>query len=478
MGEKRIRRVTFIPPLASLPGKKPKRKVAAYARVSTAAEEQESSLIAQRTFYEKHILENPEWEFVEVYYDDGVSGLSYHRREGFNRMVADALEGKIDLILTKSLSRFARNTVDTLTTIRRLKEKNVEVFFEKENIYTFDGKGEFLITLMSSLAQEESRSISENVTWGKRKYFADGKYSMNYASFLGFKKGTDGLPAIDEEQAYIVRLIYLLYLEGYTSYRLKHYLDNIGIPSPLGNKWHNSVIESILTNEKYKGDALLQKSITVDFLTKKRKLNEGEAPSYYLDDAHPAIVSKDVWALVQEEYPKRQERGWKHYSVVHPLAAKIVCEDCGAFYGLYGSRQQGVFYGMFWRCNHFYKNHCKSLCLWEDAADDFCRLAVGDLFQQHPDVIRFCSQLLSNCPGVEPSLSTEEYLSEWFIKRLDFYHIDGTTIRCLIKEILPMRGSCIKFKMYDETELTYPMQEKGKKLQRAVRELVEKRSNK
>lgn len=143
--------------------------MAAYARVSTAAEEQESSLIAQRTFYEKYIRENPEWEFVDVYYDDGVSGLSYIKREGFNRMVADALDGKIDLILTKSLSRFARNTVDTLTTIRRLKEKNVEVFFEKENIYTFDGKGEFLITLMSSLAQEESRSMSENITWGKRK---------------------------------------------------------------------------------------------------------------------------------------------------------------------------------------------------------------------------------------------------------------------------------------------------------------------
>ena len=169
MGEKRVRKVTFIPPLASLPGKRAKRKVAAYARVSTAAEEQESSLIAQRTFYEKYIRENPEWEFVDVYYDDGVSGLSYIKREGFNRMVADALDGKIDLILTKSLSRFARNTVDTLTTIRRLKEKNVEVFFEKENIYTFDGKGEFLITLMSSLAQEESRSMSENITWGKRK---------------------------------------------------------------------------------------------------------------------------------------------------------------------------------------------------------------------------------------------------------------------------------------------------------------------
>lgn len=319
MGEKRIRKVTFIPPLAALPGKKSKRKVAAYARVSTAAEEQESSLIAQRTFYEKHILENPEWEFVEVYYDDGVSGLSYHRREGFNLMVADALEGKIDLILTKSLSRFARNTVDTLTTIRRLKEKNVEVFFEKENIYTFDSKGEFLITLMSSLAQEESRSISENVTWGRRKQFSDGKYSMNYSTFLGYKKGMDGLPAIDEDQAPIIRLIYLLYLEGYTIYSLKHFLDNIGIPSPQGNKWHVSVIESILTNEKYKGDALLQKSITVDFLTKKRKLNEGDLdklmplPKINLVATQGANDEKDLFEICgTKEYRKMLDRQFKN----------------------------------------------------------------------------------------------------------------------------------------------------------------------
>ena len=133
---------------------------------------------------------------------------------------------------------------------------------------------------------------------------------------------------------------------------------------------------------------------------------------------------------------------------------------------------------MFWRCNHFYKKECQSLCLWEDAADDLCSLAIGDLFEQHRDIIRFCSQLLSSCPGVEPSLATEEYLSEWFIKRLDFYHIDGTTARCLVKEILPTRGSSIRVTMYDETELTYPIKEKGKKLQREVRELVERRADK
>ena len=178
MDTRRVRKVTFIPAIKPLEAMSKKKRVAAYARVSTGSEEQETSLVAQRDYYEKLIHKNDDWVFVEVYYDDGISGLSYRNREGFNRMITDALDGKIDLIISKSISRFARNTVDTLTTIRKLKDAGVEVFFEKENIYTFDSKGEFLITLMSSLAQEESRSISENVTWGKRKHFADGKYEV------------------------------------------------------------------------------------------------------------------------------------------------------------------------------------------------------------------------------------------------------------------------------------------------------------
>ncbi len=185
-----------------------RRKVAGYARVSTDSEEQVTSYTAQVDYYTQYIKGNPEWDFVKVYTDEGISGTNTKKRDGFNEMIADALAGKISLILTKSVSRFARNTVDSLTTIRTLKSHGVEVFFEKENIWTFDSKGELLLTIMSSLAQEESRSISENITWGKRKQFADGKVSLPYKQFLGYRKGANGLPEIVPEEAEIVRIIY------------------------------------------------------------------------------------------------------------------------------------------------------------------------------------------------------------------------------------------------------------------------------
>ena len=182
-----------------------KRRVTAYARVSTDSEEQYTSYVAQVSYYTDYIKRNDTWEFVDVYTDEGITGTSTKKRDGFNRMIQDALDGKIDLIVTKSVSRFARNTVDSLTTIRKLKERGVEVYFEKENIYSLDSKGELLLTIMSSLAQEESRSISENVTWGRRKQFADGKVSMPYKHFLGYKRGADGEPEIVEEEAKTVR---------------------------------------------------------------------------------------------------------------------------------------------------------------------------------------------------------------------------------------------------------------------------------
>ena len=273
-----------------------KRRVAAYARVSTDSDEQFTSFEAQVDYYTKLINAREDWEFVEVYTDEGISGTSTKHRAGFNRMVSDALEGKIDLIVTKSISRFARNTIDTLTTVRRLKEKGVEVYYEKENIYTLDSKGELLITIMSSLAQEESRSISENVTWGQRKRFADGKVSLPYKSFLGYRKGPDGLPEIVPEEAEIVREIYNLFVQGKTVNWIATHLTSKGIPTPRGKeKWQTSTIESILTNEKYKGSAVLQKKFTVDFLSKKMKVNEGEVPQYIVDKRHPAIIDPEEW---------------------------------------------------------------------------------------------------------------------------------------------------------------------------------------
>lgn len=197
------RAVTVIPPTitrfpVNVINAAMRKRVAAYARVSTDTEEQLTSYEAQVDYYTRHIQANSDWKFVEVYTDEDISATNTKKRDGFKRMIRDALDGKIDLILTKSVSRFARNTVDTLTTVRQLKEKGVEVYFEKENIYTLDSKGELLITIMSSLAQEESRSISENVTWGQRKRFADGKVSLPYKQFLGYTKGVDGLPKIVE----------------------------------------------------------------------------------------------------------------------------------------------------------------------------------------------------------------------------------------------------------------------------------------
>ena len=309
------------------------RRVAAYARVSTDSEEQLTSYEAQVDYYTRYIQGRPDWLFVGVYTDEGISATNTKRREGFNRMVADALDGKIDLIVTKSVSRFARNTVDSLTTVRKLKDAGVEVYFEKENIWTLDSKGELLITIMSSLAQEESRSISENVTWGQRKRFADGKVSFAYSHFLGYRKGADGLPEIVQEEAETVRMIYRLYMEGQPSNAIAGQLTAMGIPTPGGKTiWQRATVDSILRNEKYKGAALLQKTFTVDFLQKKTKVNEGEVPQYYVEHSHEAIISPAEWERVQLEIARRKNspRRTMSYS---PFTGKIVCGDCGEVFG-------------------------------------------------------------------------------------------------------------------------------------------------
>ena len=302
--------VTVIPPMVqrvsgSAAPIARRRCVAAYARVSTDDEEQLTSYEAQVDYYTRHIKERDDWSFVEVYTDEGISATSTKKRDGFKRMVQDALDGKIDLILTKSVSRFARNTVDTLTTVRQLKERGIEVYFEKENIYTLDAKGELLITIMSSLAQEESRSISENVAWGKRAKAASGRVYLPYKHFLGYEKGPDGIPSIMEGEAEVVRLIYRLFLEGRTPSGIARHLEQMDIRSPGGKtRWQHGTIVSILTNEKYKGDAILQKTFCTDFLTKKMKRNEGELPQYYVKGSHPAIV----WVLCRETVDHRRGR--------------------------------------------------------------------------------------------------------------------------------------------------------------------------
>ena len=274
-------------------------------------------------------------------------------------MVADALAGKIDLIVTKSVSRFARNTVDSLTTIRQLKENGIECYFEKENIWTFDGKGELLLTIMSSLAQEESRSISENCTWGQRKRFADGKVSVPFQRFLGYDRGPDGNLVVNREQAVIVKRIYSLFLQGMTYHGIADTLTKDGIPTPGGKKkWSISTVKSILSNEKYKGDALLQKSYTVDFLTKKTKVNEGEIPQYYVEDNHEAIIDPEVFEMVQREMAKRG-KGKKYHSGVHAFSTKIKCGECGSWYGSKVWHSNSKYRKTIWQCNHKFDGDCR-----------------------------------------------------------------------------------------------------------------------
>ena len=345
-----------------------KMKVAAYARVSTEQDEQQSSYEAQVDFYTNYIKNNPDWVFVGVFADRGITGTNTKNRESFNEMISLALNGGIDLILTKSISRFARNTVDTLSIVRQLKAVNVEVVFEKENLHTFDPKCEMMLTIMSSLAQEESRSISENVRWGKRKSMKDGKVHLAYSRFLGYKKGQDGRPEIVEEEAAIVREIYSMYLEGKTIRSIADYLTAKGIPTPAGKrKWSVSTIRSILSNEKYKGDALLQKTFTVDYLTKEVRKNKGEVPSVLVHNSHEAIIDPETYDAVQEMLSKRKKNRAKVWGS-HPFTGKIICGDCGSHYGhkVWRLRSTGERYNV-WYCNHKYDGeHCTTPRLRED----------------------------------------------------------------------------------------------------------------
>jgi DNA invertase Pin-like site-specific DNA recombinase len=283
-----------------------KKNVAGYARVSTDTKEQLSSYESQVNYYTKYITSKAEWDFVKVYTDEGISGTSTSKRQGFKTMIQDALDGNIDLIVTKSVSRFARNTVDSLTTVRKLKEKGIEIYFEKENIWTLDSKGELLITIMSSLAQEESKSLSENCTWGIRKKFEEGVIRMSYSSFLGYEKDNEGNIAINEREAKIVKYIFSRFLQGLNPNLIAAELETKQIPNVKGNiKWYGTTIRSMLKNEKYTGNAILQKTYSVDFLSKKRKKNNGEITKYYVENSHPAIISQAKFDLVQEEFEKR-----------------------------------------------------------------------------------------------------------------------------------------------------------------------------
>ena len=335
-------------------------RVAAYCRVSTEEEEQQSSYEAQCTYYTDKIMTNPEWTMAGIFADEGITGTSTKKRDDFNRMIRKCRQKKIDLILTKSMSRFARNTLDSLKYIRALKELGIGIIFEKENINTLEMDTELIITFMSAFAQSESESISANVRWGKRQAMKEGKTSVNFKKLYGYFLDSEGNPRVDSDQAEVIRGIYNRYLQGASLRMIRQELEAEGIPNPAGReKWGIDQIRNILSNEKYCGDVLMQKTFIQDCISKKVVKNTGQLPMYLIQNNHPAIVSREVYQAVQAEKARRSataspstktsSTGRTCYASKFALSERLVCGECGTLYRRCTWKRNGKT-RIVWRC--------------------------------------------------------------------------------------------------------------------------------
>lgn len=335
-------------------------RVAAYCRVSTDDEEQKTSYEAQIGYYTEKINQNPEWQMAGIFADEGISGTQAQKRPEFLKMIRLCRQRKIDIILTKSLSRFARNTVDSLGYIRELRALGIAVISEKENINTLTAESEMLITIMSCFAQAESESISKNVSWGVRQSFKNGNVPMQYARLLGYRKGHDGNAEIIPEEAEVVKEIYRCYLDGMSMNLIADRLNEKGLTTKGGSSpYRKMVVQRILTNEKYTGDALLQKTYVTDCITKKMRKNNGELPMYLVKNHHEPIISRSDFNRVQEEMARRSAKraiadkltktGQGKYSAKYALTELLICGECGEHYRRVTWTAKG-FKEIKWRC--------------------------------------------------------------------------------------------------------------------------------
>ena len=364
-----------------------KMKVAAYCRVSTDSDEQATSYEAQVEHYTEYIQSNPQWECAGIFADDGISGTNTKNRTEFNRMIEECMAGKIDMIVTKSISRFARNTLDCLKYIRQLKDLGIPVYFEKESINTMDAKGEVLLTIMASLAHQESQSLSQNVKLGCQYRYQQGKVQVNHTRFLGYTKDADGNLIIEPSEAETVKRIYREYLEGASLLDIAKSLEHDGILTGAGMKrWRPESVKTILRNEKYIGDALLQKTYTVDFLTKKRVKNDGIVPQYYVEGCHEAIIPKGIYMRVQEEMFRRSHmkiKGHRRiYSSRYALSGVVICGVCGDIYRRVVWTSHGKRL-VVWRCVNRVnggKKNCCSRTIREDELKGAVVKAMKEVF--------------------------------------------------------------------------------------------------
>lgn len=340
-----------IPYFPQKPESKGKKRIAAYCRVSTDLDEQLHSLEAQTAFYMKDIAEDENSEFAGIYADEGISGTRAKNRPQFLKMIEDCRDGLIDGIVTKSVSRFGRNTVDTLVYTRELRALGIDVYFEKENIHSCNPEGELLLTLMAAFAESESVSMSDNIKWGKRRRYEQGLVeSLALPNIYGYCK-KDGELAVNEQEALVVRRIFREYLDGLGYERIAAGLNADNIPTRRGNDiWYSKTVQNIVLNEKYMGDVIFQKTFCLDAISKKHVPNQGELPQYMVKDCIPAIVDRAMWQLVQLEIKRRQERKQIVPKPEYPFKGRIICGTCGRSVVQQSIRGTGGNYNIIWRC--------------------------------------------------------------------------------------------------------------------------------
>ena len=355
---KTITRIEANPALTSRAYEYRKMRVAAYCRVSTDEEDQLNSLDTQVKYYTGKIAENPNWMLAGIYADEGITGTRADKREKFLKLMRDCEKGKVDMILTKSTARFARNTVDSLSWIRKLRAMGIGVYFEEQNLDSLKEENETLIGFFSVMAQSESESISANVKWGIQKRMKNGTYSLRF-KMLGYRKDEDGNPYIIAEEAEIVKMLFQMILDGASLGQLKAHLESHGIKTPEGKeKWSVSVIRYMLSNEKYVGDVLYQKTFRTDCISKKAKVNRGEVARYLISNNHPAIVDRDTFNMVQAELARRNNKRKKvdsaiteqgKYSAKYALTELLVCGSCGGSFRRTSKSSKGKT-TYYWRC--------------------------------------------------------------------------------------------------------------------------------
>ena len=394
-----------------------KEKVTYYARVSTENDEQEDSYERQREHFEEKIMANPKWEYVPGYADWGVTGTKAEARKNFMRMIEDCRAGKINRILVKSISRFARNTVDTLMYIRELREMGISVFFETQNIDTMSASGDVLITILAAMAEQESRTMSTNIKWAYQKRFKDGQVLINPAT-LGYKKDGDEYEIVEEE-AEIIRMVFRNYLAGDSVRQIADALNAEGYMTRKGNGFKPNSILNILANEKYTGNAILGKTFKPDVLSKHRVKNEGQAPSYYVENSHPAIISQELFDMVQAEKERRKnlrstaKTGRGKYSRKYVLSGLLVCTNCGAKFRRNGRTVASGEFIPTWVCITHQKDHqaCKMRPLKEKEIYAAYERAVKRLLGESNDLMEIVKQATLEGMNIQKPEDIEEIRS-------------------------------------------------------------------